>query len=200
MSYDRGDDPPLFPIDPFLRKQEWKSCGKGPTGRSLCYSGCGREVAKGRRSTCSRGCGRAWEIRNVPGVIRQILKGRDNGVCAICKQDTALQAQIAREYYGLFMWFAMREKWRIEQETKESLYYWWCETQAKEQLKERGMFLPDAHLWEADHIIPVIEGGGGCTPDGYRTLCLKCHRDETAKLAARRATKRRAAKQPELQL
>ena len=52
--------------------------------------------------------------------------------------------------------------------------------------------------WEADHIVPVIEGGGGCGPEGYRTLCVPCHKAETAKLAARRAQKRRLAKQPEL--
>lgn len=47
--------------------------------------------------------------------------------------------------------------------------------------------------WEADHIIPVIEGGGGCDFTGYRTLCLSCHKKETAALAARRAAKRREA-------
>jgi len=49
-------------------------------------------------------------------------------------------------------------------------------------------------LWEADHIVPVVEGGGECGIDNYRTLCIACHRAETAKLAARRAEKRRADK------
>lgn len=33
--------------------------------------------------------------------------------------------------------------------------------------------------WEADHIIEVREGGGGCFLDGYQTLCLKCHKRKT---------------------
>jgi 5-methylcytosine-specific restriction endonuclease McrA len=37
-------------------------------------------------------------------------------------------------------------------------------------------------LWEADHIIPVIEGGGECDLDSIRTLCLRCHRKATAAL------------------
>jgi 5-methylcytosine-specific restriction endonuclease McrA len=45
--------------------------------------------------------------------------------------------------------------------------------------------------WEADHIMPVSEGGGGCDLDGYRTLCIPCHKIETAQLAARRARARR---------
>lgn len=45
--------------------------------------------------------------------------------------------------------------------------------------------------WEADHITPVVEGGGLCGVDGYRTLCRACHKSETAQLAARRAMRRR---------
>jgi 5-methylcytosine-specific restriction endonuclease McrA len=46
-------------------------------------------------------------------------------------------------------------------------------------------------FWEADHIVPVIEGGGLAPPEGYRILCIPCHRAETAALAARRAAARR---------
>lgn len=46
-------------------------------------------------------------------------------------------------------------------------------------------------LWQADHIVPVVEGGGLCGLDGYRTLCTACHRRETAALARRRAVARR---------
>lgn len=45
-------------------------------------------------------------------------------------------------------------------------------------------------LWEADHIVPVVEGGGACGLDNYRTLCTPCHKSETAALAARLAEAR----------
>jgi 5-methylcytosine-specific restriction endonuclease McrA len=45
--------------------------------------------------------------------------------------------------------------------------------------------------WEADHTIPVIEGGGECGLEGLRTLCSGCHKLETAALAARRAQRRK---------
>ena len=38
-------------------------------------------------------------------------------------------------------------------------------------------------LWDADHIIPVKEGGGQCGLENIRTLCIKCHKTETKKLA-----------------
>ena len=46
------------------------------------------------------------------------------------------------------------------------------------------------HLWQADHIVPVVEGGGVCGIDNYRTLCTACHKAETAELARRRAAER----------
>jgi len=51
------------------------------------------------------------------------------------------------------------------------------------------------HLWQADHIVPVVEGGGECGLDNYRTLCTECHKQVTRELAARRAAERRKAKQ-----
>jgi len=47
------------------------------------------------------------------------------------------------------------------------------------------------HLWHADHALPVVEGGGECSMDNFRTLCPPCHKRETAKLATRRAAARR---------
>lgn len=46
-------------------------------------------------------------------------------------------------------------------------------------------------LWQADHITPVIEGGGECGLDNFRTLCTRCHKEETAALARRRAEMRK---------
>jgi 5-methylcytosine-specific restriction enzyme A len=40
-------------------------------------------------------------------------------------------------------------------------------------------------LWDADHILPVVEGGGECDLDNIRTLCLRCHRVVTADLRER---------------
>lgn len=62
-------------------------------------------------------------------------------------------------------------------------------------MKARGLSLGSGHTWEADHILPVVEGGGECDLSNLRTLCLPCHRAETAKLAARRAAARRVSRE-----
>lgn len=49
-------------------------------------------------------------------------------------------------------------------------------------------------LWQADHITPVIEGGGECGIDNLRTLCTACHRRETAALRKRLAENRKMSK------
>lgn len=36
--------------------------------------------------------------------------------------------------------------------------------------------------WEADHILEVVYGGGGCGLDNYQTLCVDCHKVKTAEL------------------
>ena len=33
--------------------------------------------------------------------------------------------------------------------------------------------------WEADHIVPVFMGGGGCDLTNYQTLCPDCHKTKT---------------------
>lgn len=34
--------------------------------------------------------------------------------------------------------------------------------------------------WQADHILAVSKGGGGCNLDNFQTLCLDCHREKTS--------------------
>jgi len=49
------------------------------------------------------------------------------------------------------------------------------------------------HLWEADHIIAVVDGGADLGLHNIQTLCVPCHTKKTAELAKRRAQERREA-------
>lgn len=74
----------------------------------------------------------------------------------------------------------------------------WREAAAERhrELFERGFPWDESRSWwEADHIVPVVEGGGQCGLENYRTLCVPCHKRVTAELAARRAAARRAARE-----
>ena len=51
--------------------------------------------------------------------------------------------------------------------------------------------LGTGHKWQADHILAVVEGGGQCGIENYRTLCTACHKLVTKELAARRVQERK---------
>ena len=122
---------------------------KGPAGRSLCRW-CNLEVPQPRRTFCSDWCVQQWRLRSDPGYLRQRVFERDLGVCAICGLHT--QAE----------WIRIR-RLRYPQR-RLALADWGLRGTSRRT------------LWDADHILPVAEGGGQCDLDNLRTLCLKCHR------------------------
>lgn len=148
---------------------------KGLNGRNLCRQ-CQAEVPKGRRTFCSDACVHHWSIRTNPGYVRQQVFRRDKGVCALCGLDTVAWAK-ARDRE----WAALQKGRSVDA------------SMAREQFRRHyPHYFQRQTWWDADHIVPVVEGGGECDLDNYRTLCIPCHRQETAKLAARRAEARRA--------
>jgi len=205
------------------RKGAWTPKGKGPNGRNLCYCGCGREVPKGCRTTFSPKCYSDWCAKYDPATQRRLVYKRDKGICAACGADTEQRAKEASETKQLILWLARRRADELFACGELPMYsgstpqqkayaearkadgerphpydaYRWAEHWTNEEMRERfgEVRAHDGHTWEADHILPVIEGGGECDLSNLRTLCLKCHRKETAALAKRRAEKRKTVKQ-----
>jgi 5-methylcytosine-specific restriction protein A len=142
---------------------------RGPAGRPLCRW-CGTEVPKGRRSFCSEECVHEWKLRTDPGYLRHKVFARDRGVCAQCGADTvALRRDMRKLDFAARRQFLKR--WKLREGSRKS-------------------------LWDADHIVPVAEGGGQCDLANMRTLCLVCHRQATALLRERlrkQDTRRNAA-------
>jgi 5-methylcytosine-specific restriction protein A len=56
------------------------------------------------------------------------------------------------------------------------------------RLRELG-FLPRRSLWELDHVVPLIDGGGH-ELSNLQTLCVPCHRKKSADETRARAKKR----------
>jgi 5-methylcytosine-specific restriction protein A len=159
---------------------------RGPNGRGLCRW-CGVEVPPRRRTFCGDVCVHEWRIRTDPGYVRQQVERRDRGVCAECGRDSGLLPSILREM-------------KRESERQETVLGWtrWREDgrprfghRTIDRFAKEHRIPLYGHTWEADHIVPVVEGGGECGLDGYRTLCRRCHSLETARLAKRRADRRK---------
>jgi 5-methylcytosine-specific restriction protein A len=140
----------------------------GPNGRACCRE-CGAEVPKGRRTFCSDDCVTRWKIRSDPGFIRDQVFRRDRGVCAGCSVDTVA---LVNSYRSL--------DWPTR------------------RARLRGLGIPPHRAWapwDADHIVPVAEGGGESDLSNFRTLCIPCHRSVTAELRRRLAARRKAEKE-----
>ena len=138
-----------------------ESLPKGPNGRALCRY-CGSEAPLGRRTFCSSRCVEQWRLQTDPGFLREEVFARDRGYCAVCHTDTVRVFQWIKKLRGAARVKALRD-WGIEQSHRRS-------------------------LWDADHIVPVSEGGGECDLSNMRTLCLKCHRQATNQLRSRLMT------------
>ena len=145
---------------------------RGPNGRGICRH-CGQEVAKGRRTFCSEDCVHDFKMQSNPGYVRQQVSRRDRGICSACGLDTdALRQEVGKDR-------------------------WYRTEVIRQRLASLGfdkMALYPGDFWQADHLVPVAEGGGGCGLDGYRTLCTPCHRKATSELRVRLAAKRRLEK------
>ncbi len=116
---------------------------------------CGVPVPRGRFTFCGPACVHQWKLRTDPGYLREQVFARDHGVCAQCGLDTEALRKNKRK-----LDYAARKQFENDWGARRS-------------------------LWDADHILPVAEGGGECDLANMRTLCLKCHRAATAALRDR---------------
>ena len=132
---------------------------RAPSGRTLCRW-CSLEVPPGRRTFCSAWCVHEWRLRTDPGYLRDQVFERDRGICSICRVDTRTA------YFDLK---------RSRGPHRQKLLVRW----GLKRMNRRS-------LWDADHILPVVEGGGECDLGNLRTLCLICHRRQTLELRMRR--------------
>lgn len=152
---------------------------RNAAGERICVW-CGGELTGKRRKWCGDGCVEQYSVAagNVQ-VIKSLLLKRDGGVCVSCgvdceKQKRALRAALA----------ASKRTHRRDG--------WWREVQSA-QSEIRAAFGVDPHrmtTWDADHIIPIAEGGDN-TLENFQTLCQRCHKAKTAQQAADAALRRR---------
>jgi 5-methylcytosine-specific restriction enzyme A len=136
-----------------------KAIPRGPNGRGICRW-CSLEVPRGRYTFCSAFCVHEWKLRTQPAYLREQVLKRDCGICATCGIDTVAEARRLRYARGSNR-TSLLDHWGLRRRSRKS-------------------------LWDADHIVPVVEGGGECDLENIRTLCLRCHRQATLQLRKRK--------------
>lgn len=154
---------------------------KDAAGFRLCrVPACGKRVGRGLRSYCSPACREAFAVAYFPAETRRAVFERDKGVCAKCGVDTEWVKRIGYRIrllpmggFGPLSGAAVARR----------VFF-----------ADVGFFFPldIGSLWEADHVVPCARGGWGRGLDNFQTLCLRCHRIESARLAGELAAERRA--------
>jgi len=142
-------------------------------GKGFCRW-CGEPVlGKGGVPSARRwhpACVDAYKLAAWSAEQRRVCWVRDQGVCGVCGLDTAAELRALMD----------AETWRIR-----------CSARVPYRA---GL------LWQADHIRPLVEGAGldlaYFAAENLRTTCTACHKAKTAREAAERAARRRAAVQP----
>lgn len=156
-------------------------------------------VSKRRSSWCSTECSTEGAIRMNGGYARFKVEERDHGVCAKCGMDTEYVKSILNPYLKEAANQLRDGQPEFAQNLRIIVYqalfdFGFSSRIASSAAGHSWGGTINTHLWEADHILPVIHGGGGCGLDNLRTMCRACHHHATAALAGSRAKTKRLVK------
>lgn len=133
---------------------------KGEDGKPLCRW-CWGKVEAPKRTFCSKECVEGYRLRTDWTYCKKFVAMRDRYICQICKVDCrALKKCLSRMPPSLML--------------KEG-----------KRLGISQHRLCGKVLYDIDHIVPVVEGGGMTGPEGLRLLCIPCHKTVTKALRQR---------------
>jgi 5-methylcytosine-specific restriction endonuclease McrA len=144
---------------------QWGVPERDAQGNVVCRW-CRGPVARPRRTFCGDACVHEWKIRSSPWYVRREVKKRDKGICQLCGTNVVKAHRAWTRAKPPAGDRAARKAWRAARPR-----------------------------WEADHIVPVADGGGECGLENYRLLCRPCHVRVTGEWRLRRQA---AARQSEV--
>ncbi|KAJ4791573.1 chromatin remodeling factor18 [Rhynchospora pubera] len=172
------------------RNKEWEYAQAWINGEQplckLCQMPCCGKLAKSPEYFedlfCSLSCFQEYRIRTSGSALRQALFQIEHGICDNCKLDCCGLVKCLRP---------LSVKRRIEYIKKFA-----PNIAAKKQLLNKIANEPnEGNCWHADHKVPVYQGGGECSLENLRTLCVACHYEVTKAQCHERKLIRQRAKE-----
>jgi len=169
------------PLASYLRKPvgstKREGAKKKPTGVcGWCSRALHASAVASNVLFCSSTCQEKAVVQSDQAAARVQLFAIERGVCKICGLDA----------HELFRRVAALEPPMRYQELMQANFALPKKFEKLLTDPREGMF------WQADHIVPVAEGGGEADLANFRTLCTMCHVKETRKLEIRIRGKARA--------
>jgi 5-methylcytosine-specific restriction protein A len=134
---------------------------------------CGGEISPPRRTFCGAACVHEHKLRTSGSYLRDCVFRRDNAICAICEFDTK---PLAKKLRGMTR--RVGRKRIIVEETRPEYELICAEYGISVKRKAWGTGRGGG-LWDADHIVRVVDGGGCTGLANLRTLCCSCHKAVT---------------------
>lgn len=106
-------------------------------------------------------------------IVSDLFPTRSDGKCACgCNEELT----------------GRRKRWASQQCAEKALTIFWVVKGDASKIRKL-VFQRDLGIcnkcgasnaeWEADHIVPVHAGGGGCGIENFQTLCKACHKQKT---------------------
>ncbi|KAK7304668.1 hypothetical protein VNO77_42553 [Canavalia gladiata] len=132
---------------------------------------------------CNLVCYEEYRMRTSSRFLRQELFQIEHGVCTNCQLDCHKLVEHIRP-------LSLERRLQYIEKLAPKI------AKRKNMLEKLVNDPTEGNVWHADHIVPVYQGGGECTLENMRTLCVACHYDVTAaQCAERRRTRANARKQ-----
>ncbi|KAF3323361.1 DNA annealing helicase and endonuclease ZRANB3 [Carex littledalei] len=136
----------------------------------LCQRPCNGKLAKSPEYFedlfCNLTCFQEYRIRTSQSALRQALFQIEHGICDNCKLDCSALVKCLRP-------LSVRRRIEYIKQFAPNIA-------AKKKLLNKIANEPtEGNSWHADHKVPVYRGGGECTLENLRTLCVACHYEVT---------------------
>ncbi|KQK15412.1 DNA annealing helicase and endonuclease ZRANB3 [Brachypodium distachyon] len=152
----------------------------------LCQGLCKGNLAKSPEYFedlfCCLDCFQNYRLRTSQGALRQALFQIEHGICSQCKLDCCKLVKYIKP---------------LGKQNREA-YIRNVAPNIANRRKLLGKLVQEpteGNAWHADHIIPVYKGGGECTLENMRTLCVACHAEVTKAQQKEQKKLRREAKE-----
>jgi hypothetical protein len=127
---------------------------------------------------CGERCAAGYAAAATPSSARRQLFEREMGVCQQCG-------------FNCHAFFQRVQALPSEQARMQALMSSPYSTDSG-RLRRMLTHPKEGDFWEADHIVPVAEGGGESDLTNFQTLCTPCHARKTKEQERRAAQARRA--------